>query len=296
MMFGGFTGFICTSLSLLEKTQWGLLLFQDAAANLSALIQKEDDQVQRAVLLALIPVVVAFSFIVFVFYRSKRESHFKQVEANFKLSIAEGELKALRAQMSPHFIFNCMNSIHHFMHSNQAGAGEYLIKFSQLIRHVLESSSQPMVPLSDEIDALRHYIQLEQLRLNHSFEFSIHFESGFNTDNVEIPPMIIQPFIENSIWHGLNQLGGGGRIDIRVSEKDDRHLLCEVDDNGQESVGKSKLDLSHVVKKTSMGMSLIQDRLQMINSLYRTEAGFTITPHAEGMNGKKVSITIPFRN
>lgn len=295
-MLGCFTGFICTCFSLLEKPQWGLLLFQDAATSLSALIQKEDDQVQRAVLLALIPVVVAFSFIVFVFYRSKRESHFKQVEANFKLSLAEGELKALRAQMSPHFIFNCMNSIHHFMHSNQAGAGEYLIKFSQLIRHVLESSSQPMVPLSDEIDALRHYIQLEQLRLNHSFDFDIHFESGFTPDTLEIPPMIIQPFIENSIWHGLNQLGSGGRIDIRFSAKDDRHILCEVNDNGHSNVPKSELDLSHVVKKTSMGMSLIQDRLKVINSLYHTQAGFTILPHTDGASGKKVSITIPFLN
>lgn len=295
-MLGCFAGFICTCFSLLEKPQWGFLLFQDAATNLSALIQKEDDQVQRTVLLALIPVVVAFSFIVFVFYRSKRESHFKQVEANFKLSLAEGELKALRAQMSPHFIFNCMNSIHHFMHSNQAGAGEYLIKFSQLIRHVLESSSQPMVPLSDEIDALRHYIQLEQLRLNHSFDFNIEFESGFTPDSIEIPPMIIQPFIENSIWHGLNQLGSGGLIDIRFSVKDDRHILCEVRDNGQSNVPKSDLDLSHLVKKTSMGMSLIQDRLKVINSLYHTQAGFTIVPHSDGANGKKVSITIPFLN
>lgn len=295
-MLGSFAGFTCTCFGFLEKSQMGLLLFQDTAANLSALIQKEDDQVQRAVLLALIPVVVAFSFIVFVFYRSKRELHFKQVEANFKLSLAQGELKALRAQMSPHFIFNCMNSIHHFMHSNQVGAGEYLVKFSQLIRHVLESSSQPMVPLSDEIEALRHYIQLEQLRLNHSFEFLIHFETDLLPDAIEIPPMIIQPFIENSIWHGLNQLGSGGRIDIRFSKKDDRHILCEVDDNGQANVAKSKLDLSHVVKKTSMGMSLIQDRLNVINSLHHTEAGFTIVPHAEGLSGKKVLITIPFLN
>jgi LytS/YehU family sensor histidine kinase len=271
-----------------------LLLFQDAAADLTRLLQKENDQVQRAILLALIPVVVAFSFIVFVFYRSKRESHFKRMEADFKLSIAEGELKTLRAQMNPHFIFNCMNSIHHFMHSNQAGAGEYLVKFSQLIRHVLESSSLPMVPLTDEIEALRNYIELEQLRLNHSFDFAFRFDPGFNADTVQIPPMIIQPFIENSIWHGLNQLGSGGRIDIGFSIRDERHLLCEVEDNGKESQEKSELDLSRVVKKTSMGMALIQDRLQIINTLNNTRASFEIVPHPEGANGKKIRIIIPF--
>src|SRR5258706_11541129 len=173
-----------------------LILFQDASVNLNALIEEQNNQVQRTLLLALIPVVVAFSFIVFVFYRAKREAFFKHREADFKLSIAEGELKALRAQMSPHFIFNCMNSIHHYMHANQNQAAEYLIKFSQLIRHVLETSSLRMVTLADEIEANRNYIQLEQLRLNHSFEFTIHIDSKIDVNNVQIPPMIIQPFIE----------------------------------------------------------------------------------------------------
>lgn len=251
-----------------------LVFLQEGGDKVSSLLDEQNDQVQRTILLALIPVVVAFSFFIFVFYRSRREAFFKQREADFKLSIAEGELKALRAQMSPHFIFNCMNSIHHFMHTNQTQAAEYLIKFSQLIRHVLETSSLRTVPLADEIEANRNYIQLEQLRLNHSFEFDIQIDPAINTETVYIPPMIIQPFIENSIWHGLNQLGQGGEMTIRFLPYDESHIQCEIEDNGKPAREKSELDLTRVVKKTSMGMALIEERLKIINTLSGSDARF----------------------
>jgi len=274
----------------------GFFLFQDSSASINSLMEQQNDQVQRALVLVLIPVVVAFSFIVFVFYRSKRETFFKQHEANLKLSIAEGELKALRAQMSPHFIFNCLNSIHHYMHTNPAQAGEYLVKFSQLIRHVLESSAIRMVPLMDEVEANKNYIRLEQLRMNHSFDFQIHFSEGLPVDTVHIPPMLIQPFIENSIWHGLSQAGEGGRIDIFFSEMDDRHIQCVVEDNGKVTETKSELDLSRVIKKTSMGMALIQERINIINSLNGTKAKFEIQLRPDGKMGKRVILVIPYED
>jgi LytS/YehU family sensor histidine kinase len=268
----------------------------DPGANIQSLINLQNEQIQRTLLYALIPVVVAFSFIVFVFYRSRRESFFKNRELDFKLRLAEGELKALRAQMSPHFIFNCLNSIHHYMHADHAHAGEYLVKFSQLIRHVLETSGQRMVPLIDEIEANRHYMELEQLRLNNSFEFNIHCNLEFQADKLQIPPMIIQPFIENSIWHGINQRGTGGCIDIHFSLFDDRHLKCDIDDNGKDHSTKSDIDLSRVVKKTSLGMLMIQERLGIINSLSGAHSRFEMVPQAEGKEGKRVSIIIPFED
>jgi len=274
----------------------GMLLFQERPASLSSLVEQQNEQVQRALIMVLIPVVVAFSFIVFVFYRSKRETFFKHHEANLKLSIAEGELKALRAQMSPHFIFNCLNSIHHYMHTNQAQAGEYLVKFSQLIRHVLESSALRMVPLMDEVEANKNYIRLEQLRLNHSFDFQIQFSEDLHAEKINIPPMLIQPFIENSIWHGLNQAGEGGRIDIIFSKLDDRHIQCIVEDNGKVTETKSELDLSRVVKKTSMGMTLIQERINIINSLNGTKAKFEIQLRPDGKTGKRINLVIPYED
>jgi len=274
----------------------GILLFQASPASLSSLVEQQNDQVQRALIIVLIPVVVAFSFIVFVFYRSRRETFFKHHEASLKLSIAEGELKALRAQMSPHFIFNCLNSIHHYMHTNQAQAGEYLVKFSQLIRHVLESSALRMVPLMDEVEANKNYIRLEQLRLNHSFDFHIQFSEDLSVETINIPPMLIQPFIENSIWHGLNQASEGGRIDIQFSKLDDSHIQCVIEDNGKVMENKSELDLSRVVKKTSMGMSLIQERINIINSLNGTKAKFDIQLRTDGKAGKRVILVIPYED
>lgn len=267
---------------------------------LSSVVERQNEQIQRILLFALIPVVVAFSFFVFVVYRAKRESMFRQKEAEFRLSIAETELKMLRSQINPHFIFNCMNSIHHYMHSHDtAGAADYLIKFSQLIRHVLEASSQRMVSVEDEIGSLEHYVQLEQLRMNNAFEFKIEIDASIDPAQVHIPPMLLQPFIENSIWHGMNKDGHAGFINIRLSIKDGKHVICVIEDNGAKPAEKSNIDLSHVVKKTSLGIQLIRERMEMINRLYETNADFVLEDIMdEGLKlvGKRALITMPFED
>lgn len=249
-------------------------------------------QIERAVFLALVPVVVAFSFIVFVFYRAKRESLFRQKETEMKLAVAQVELKALRAQINPHFIFNCLNSIHHYMHQQDpAVAGSYLVKFSQLIRHVLESSTQRIVPLMDEIEASRIYMQLEQLRMNNAFEFSIVWHDEINPEEVCIPPMLIQPFLENSIWHGISS---GGKVEVEFGIKDQDHILCTIKDKGKKHHEKSEIDLSTKVKKTSLGMSLMRERFETLNQVSSGKAGFTFSEREDGIPGKQVIITIPF--
>jgi LytS/YehU family sensor histidine kinase len=113
-------------------------------------------------------------------------------------------------------------------------------------------------------------------------------------EKINIPPMLIQPFIENSIWHGLNQVGEGGRIDIQFSKLDDVHLQCVVEDNGKVTETKSELDLSRVVKKTSMGMALIQERINLINSLNGTKAKFEIQLRPDGKAGRRITLVIPY--
>lgn len=257
----------------------------------------EDSQLVTVIVFTLLPTVVAFSFIVFVFYRARRESFFKQKEAELKLSISEVEMKALRSQINPHFIFNCLNSIHHYMHSNDLKlAGEYLVKFSQLIRHVLETSYSRMITLADDLQALRLYIQLEQLRLNHSFDFTIITDDFSDLDAISIPPMLIQPFVENSIWHGLNNRGAGGMINIRVV-RDREMLKCTIEDNGFDKSEKPGHDLSLMVKKTSLGMSLIHERLEVVNALYNVKAGFVMSDVFDQENnkcGKKVELHLPY--
>ena len=271
-----------------------LLIFQQAGVSESAkLIAQENEMVQQLVLLALVPVVIAFSFIVFVFYRARREAYFQKKETDLKLSIAEGELKALRAQINPHFIFNCLNSIHHYMHSNDVPrAGDYLIKFSKLIRYVLESSALRFVPLADEIDANRIYIQLEQLRMNHTFTFEISCSDQLQPDNLEIPPMLIQPFVENAIWHGVST---GGHLELHFAPFKEEHIQCTIKDKGKTSSVREAHDLAGVVKKTSLGMSLMRERFDTLNHVHGTKASFTLTDRTDGVEGKQVTLIIPFQ-
>lgn len=269
------------------------------AADVVDLLKQQDNQIQKTLLFALIPVVVAFSFIVFIFYRAKRESFFKQKEAEFNFNKSELELKALRAQINPHFIFNCLNSIHHYMHrSDVPKAGEYLVKFSQLIRHVLETSSYRMIPLADDLQALKLYMQLEQLRMDHSFEFEITTMHDIDTNAVQVPPLLIQPFVENSIWHGLNNRGKGGMINILIRREGDM-LTCIIEDNGREGGMKESYDLSNAVKKTSMGMALINERLDVVNQLYNVKAHYTIADTVNDKNekeGKRVTLLLPYED
>ncbi|MDE0561060.1 histidine kinase, partial [Algoriphagus sp. NF] len=145
-----------------------LLALQDQLAESEDLSSDQSSvDIGLALLIGLVPVVLAFAFIIFVIYRSRREADVKKQETELRLSKAEVELKALRAQINPHFIFNCLNSIHHFIQSQEPKqASEYLIKFSKLIRYVLESSTKNWVTLEEELEANRLYLELEQLRVD----------------------------------------------------------------------------------------------------------------------------------
>jgi LytS/YehU family sensor histidine kinase len=264
-----------------------------------SVIEKQDRQLKTTVLLTLVPVIVAFSFIVFIFYRAKRESFFKQQETEFRLGISELEMKALRAQINPHFIFNCLNSIHHYMHQFDVKlAGDYLIKFSQLIRYVLETSSSRMVTLVDDLEALRLYLELEQLRMQRSFEFQISTKGVPDFHSIYIPPMMMQPFVENSIWHGLNNTGQGGLIKIDISITGGM-IQCLIEDNGKRNVKKNEVVLSPGIKKTSMGMSLINDRLAAVSRIYKTKAAFIMEDRMSDPTpeeGTRIILTLPFEN
>jgi LytS/YehU family sensor histidine kinase len=289
----------CASTSTVVHTPLGWILFvqEEISASSAALLDPLNDQIQKTLLYSLIPVVVAFSFIVFIFYRAKREAFFKQKETELKLRISEVEMKALRAQINPHFIFNCLNSIHHYMHQQDVKqAGEYLIKFSQLIRYVLETSSSRMVSLADDLEALKPYMELEQLRMQQSFEFEINTHAIPDLDSIHIPPMMIQPFVENSIWHGLSHRGSGGMIRICINKKDNM-VQCILEDNGKRNISKNNGDRSATVKKTSMGMSLIKDRLAVVSEIYNVKADFKMedclldpTPR----EGTRIMLVLPY--
>jgi len=251
-------------------------------------------EIKTLVFFALIPVILAFSFLIFVFYRSKREAVLREKETQLQLQNTEVAFKALKAQINPHFIFNCLNSIHHYMYQHPVQeAGNFLLKFSRQIRYVLESSEQKMVPLSDELEANKNYLELEQMRLNHSFSFTMEVDKSLDPEIVHIPPMLIQPFLENAVWHGV---AGGGKIEIRISLWDDNHLLCQILDEKNGELVDLGNNLNEKVKKTSMGIHLMEERFRMLNQMSGKNSGFKITDREDGAPGKVINLRIQFED
>lgn len=179
-------------------------------------------------------VILIFS-LTYLFYKQRIKSIQQQEKekAEFSRKISESELKALRAQMNPHFMFNAINSIQNFVLKNDSkSAQKYLTKFARLIRSVLENSKYELVWLNKEVEALELYVELEALRSSFSFDYEIVLEDSLSAENLFIPPMIIQPYIENAILHGITPLSDRkGLLTIKFS-KEGSVLKCIIDDNG----------------------------------------------------------------
>ena len=188
-------------------------------------------------------------------------------EANFKRQLSELEMKALRAQINPHFLFNCMNSINRMiLEGEPENASRYLSKFSKLVRLILENSETNQVSLENELAMIESYIQLEELRFKEKISYSILVDHEIEPENTFLPPMILQPFVENAIWHGLmhREEKENGKINIIVKEEGD-HLFCSIEDNG---VGREKakaLRQNSVWKSKSMGMKITEERLRLLS-------------------------------
>jgi LytS/YehU family sensor histidine kinase len=268
-----------------------LVLIQ-ATDSLTAVSDKltSSNDVSLALLLGLLPVVLAFSFIIFVIYRSRREADVRRKETEMRLEKAEGELKALKAQINPHFIFNCLNSIHHFIQSQEPQqASDYLIKFSKLIRYVLESSAKNWVSLEEELEANELYLQLEQLRTKHAFSFEFSSGEDISLSNTFVPPMLIQPFLENAVWHGMSQ---EGKINLHFERNGGTSLICKISDQGNSAMSKPEYDLSNLVKKSSMGINLMEERFRNLREYRSKDAGYEFTENPNG--GRTVTLKIPF--
>lgn len=234
----------------------------------------EDKHVTLALALGLAPILLSFVFVVFVLYRKRREAFLRQQQAELQLAITEQELRALRAQINPHFIFNCLNSIHHFILKNESKqAGDYLVKFSRLIRLILENSLHKAIPMRDELDALMLYVQLEQLRLDHSFRYEENVNAAVDLNQVAVPPLLIQPFVENAIWHGLANVKSAGYLEVAISTEVN-NILILVKNSG--SGFKNTDTHSVMVKKVSLGLALIQERLDVLNRSHAYQSAFRL--------------------
>lgn len=212
----------------------------------------------------IISIIVGLSFLA---YRARLQSvrQEEKLKADFNKKLAEVEMKALKAQMSPHFIFNSLNSINRYIvKSEPEKASLYLTKFSKLIRLILDNSNNKIISLEQEVTALKLYIELEALRFNDKFTYALNINKELNPMSIGVPPMIIQPFIENAIWHGLLHMETPGHLNITI-DRFGHGLQCIVEDNGVGRQKAAELKSKSVNKEKSYGMKITTDRLSMLN-------------------------------
>lgn len=185
--------------------------------------------------------------------------------ARLREELSSLEMKALRAQMNPHFLFNCINSINQMILSeDNENASRYLTKFSRLIRLMLENSEHQNVSLQDELSMLKTYIELEAIRFNDKITCNLDIDKSIDLDNTLIPSMILQPFVENAIWHGLLPKDKKGTIKISISEEGD-YLRCNIIDDGIGREASMELNKESRRKKSSMGIKITTDRLKLMS-------------------------------
>lgn len=230
-------------------------------------------------------------------YRSRiqklNDRAMRQNRVNQQLSRLE--IEALRSKMNPHFIFNSLNSIQHLiLEKNEKGALDYLNRFSKLIRQVLERSADSKIRLKDEVEMLKHYIELESLRFDHQFHYQIEIDDYLETQNPEIPYLLLQPFVENAIHHGLIPKKGKGRLIIKANKLND-HIEFSIEDNGigRKAAGENRGLMPN--KRQSKGIEVTTSRLRLLHKNLQNQfiKMIDLYDSLQQPAGTRVEISIP---
>lgn len=246
-------------------------------------------------------VLYFIGLIIYAIYRFRISQIRKEerLRTDFEKKLVGQEMTALRAQMNPHFLFNSLNSIDSYIIKNETHkASEYLNNFARLIRLILQNSRSNYVNLKDEIDALELYMKMESLRFKDKFDYEIKVDENIDVESIDIPPMLMQPYVENAIWHGLmhKQNGQPGKVTLSIQNQNDA-LHCIIVDNGIGRERAMEIRASRPTRgKKSVGMEITQDRISMINKLYNTNTSVKIfdLKDEDGLAaGTKVELVIP---
>ena len=249
-----------------------------------ALKEKEDEaRVSRIMMYSLAVGISILLISLVIFLRGNKEKK----KAN-KLLL----LKSLRTQMNPHFIFNSLNSVNSFIsQSDERSANKYLSEFSRLMRMVLENSKHDFVSLTSELKTLELYLGLEHLRFEDKFDFQFDVKVE-SSDEVKVPPMLIQPYIENAVWHGLRYKEKKGMLKVECTESE-RRLLWIIQDNGIGRSRSKELKTKHQSEGKSTGMKNTEERLRIIKQLYNQDISLSVSDLNQDGTGTKVEIEIP---
>ncbi|WP_294818908.1 histidine kinase [uncultured Flavobacterium sp.] len=205
-------------------------------------------------------------------------------------------LQSLRREMNPHFLFNSLNSVNQFIaQNNELQANKYLTSYSGLMRNTMENSNKDFVTLGNEIENLTQYLELEHLRFKDKFDFEISADDGLDRETLWVPNMMLQPHLENAIWHGLRYKEGKGVLKLGFM-RDGKNMLVIIDDNGIGPTKSQELKTHNQKAHQSRGLTNTRERMTLINELYKTNINFTVTEKAGPDTGTVVRVTFPIIN
>ncbi|TDI81807.1 MAG: tetratricopeptide repeat protein, partial [Bacteroidetes bacterium] len=247
------------------------------------LIQK-NNRVQKWIIGTLIVIALLLLFTAY----NQRKNVNRQKYANNQLA-----LKSLRSQMNPHFIFNALNSVNSFIANNdERAANKYLSEFSQLMRSVLENSEEDFIPLFKEIELLQLYVKLEHFRFKDKFDYTITVDERINVEDFVIPPMLLQPYVENAVWHGLRYKEEKGKLEIDLKQTDSETIAITITDDGIGRKKSKELKTDHQKKQKSKGMGNIRKRISILNEMYRDKVNVTVEDVFENEEGTRVRLIL----
>ncbi|MEY8760946.1 tetratricopeptide repeat-containing sensor histidine kinase [Chryseobacterium tongliaoense] len=215
----------------------------------------------------IVALVVLLGLIIFIFLTLRKV----QIK-NKKIA-----LQSLRREMNPHFIFNSLNSVNHFIATNnELEANQYLTRFSKLMRGVMENSTEDFIPFQQELDLLQNYLALEKTRFADKFDYEINVDENLSMQNLQVPGMLVQPFLENAVWHGLRYREDKGFLKLNF-EKNDEQLKITIEDNGIGIEESKKQKTQHQKAREGRGMKNTLERIKLLNDLYHQEIQCKVT-------------------
>ena len=245
-------------------------------------LSEESNQKQRILIYALLGGFLLMILVLYFMFKTNKQ----QKLANNLLA-----LKSMRSQMNPHFIFNALNSVNSFIAVNdERNANRYLSEFSALMRAVLENSDEDFIPLTKEIELLELYVKLEHNRFKDKFDYQINIDKNIDLEQFSIPPMLLQPYIENAIWHGLRYRKEKGNLEISINKKDNKTISILIIDNGIGRKKSQELKTKNQLKQKSKGMSTIKNRISILNNMYKERISVNVTNALENEEGTKVEL------
>jgi len=254
-------------------------ILEDTEQKISQLLQEKklkDELIRKKNIFnySLIGVLVLLTGLIIFIFRTLKKVQTK----NKKIA-----LQSLRREMNPHFIFNSLNSVNHFIATNnELEANQYLTKFSKLMRGVMENSSEDFIPFQQELDLLQNYLALEKTRFADKFDYEIEVDESLNTQNLKVPGMLIQPFLENAVWHGLRYRTDKGFLSLKFTKNNDL-LKITIKDNGIGIEESKKQKTEHQKTREGRGMKNTLERIRLLNDLYKKNIICTVKDSENGV-------------